>query len=202
MISSMLLNLFINFSCSHCSNRFNSKASLLQHVITVHTNIKNHICDTCGKKFSSPTAMRVHMKSHSNERLYKCKLCIYAGRTASALYVHMSTHANDLCVCEVCSKTFKSSRNLNDHLRRVHNKIKKHQCSYCGKRFVDRYVLSVHLRHHTGVRPYKCTKCEKTFIRSDGLKEHMAIHSQRIAFDCEKCAKKFRSRRGRAKHIC
>ncbi|GJQ69060.1 hypothetical protein Trydic_g6224 [Trypoxylus dichotomus] len=188
--------------CIHCLNRFNSKASLAQHIITVHTDIKNHICCTCGKKFSSKTALKVHMKSHSNERLYKCKLCSYAGRTASALYVHMSTHSDYMCICEVCSKTFKSTRNLNDHLRRVHNESKKHECNYCGKRFVDKYMLSIHIRCHTGVRPYKCTLCEKAFIRSDGLKEHLATHGDRILYECQKCGKKFTSKKGIARHTC
>lgn len=133
--------------CDQCSGRFNSRAALAQHIITVHTDIKNHICETCGKKFSSKTAMKVHMKSHSDERLYPCKLCNYAGRTASAVYVHMATHANDLCVCDVCSKIFKSSRNLNDHLRRVHCRDKKHRCNYCDKKFVDKYMLTVHMRY-------------------------------------------------------
>lgn len=86
------------------------------------------------------------MKSHSDERLYPCKLCNYAGRTASAVYVHMATHASDVCVCEVCSKTFKSGRNLNDHLRRVHCREKKHRCNYCERKFVDKYMLTVHMR--------------------------------------------------------
>ncbi|KAK4883131.1 hypothetical protein RN001_006450 [Aquatica leii] len=175
------------FKCDQCDGRFNSNASLSQHTITVHTDIKDHICETCGKRFSSQTAMRVHIKSHSDKRLYPCKLCNYAGRTASAIYVHMSTHANDLCVCEICSKTFKSTRNLNDHLRRSHTKEKKHQCTYCDKKFVDKYMLSVHIRCHTGVRPYRCTYCQKSFIRSDGLKEHMATHGQRVLHECKSC---------------
>lgn len=190
------------FRCTQCGGRFNSKAALGQHTITVHTDIKEHICETCGKLFSSQTSMRVHMKSHSDERLYPCKLCDYSGRTASAIYIHMSTHANDLCVCEVCSKTFKSNRNLNDHLRRVHTKEKKHQCSYCDKKFVDRYMLRVHVRCHTGVRPYQCTFCEKTFIRSDGLKEHITTHGQRVLHDCKFCGKKFTSKRGLTRHSC
>ncbi|XP_031332750.1 gastrula zinc finger protein XlCGF52.1-like isoform X2 [Photinus pyralis] len=190
------------FRCTQCGGRFNSNAALAQHTITVHTDIKDHICEVCGKRFSSQTAMRVHMKSHSDERLYPCKLCDYAGRTASAIYVHMSTHANDMCVCEVCSKTFKSNRNLNDHLRRVHTKEKKHTCSYCDKKFVDRYMLSVHIRCHTGVRPYQCNFCKKSFIRSDGLKEHIAIHGQRIMHDCKLCGKKFTSKRGLTRHSC
>ncbi|KAF5298636.1 hypothetical protein FQR65_LT09732 [Abscondita terminalis] len=173
------------FKCVDCGGRFNSNAALSQHIITVHTKIKDHVCETCGKRFSSQTSMRVHMKSHSDKRLYPCKLCNYAGRTASAIYVHMSTHANDTCVCEFCSKTFKSTRNLNDHLRRSHTKEKKHQCT-C----------------HTGVRPYRCTFCEKSFIRSDGLKEHTATHGQRVLQECKNCRKKFTSKRGLTRHSC
>ncbi|KAI4457649.1 zinc finger and scan domain-containing [Holotrichia oblita] len=150
--------------CTQCLNRFNSRASLQQHIITVHTDIKDYVCSTCGKKFSSKTSMRVHMKSHSNERLYKCKLCSYAGRTASAVYIHMSTHENYFCICEVCSKTFKSMRNLNDHLRRVHSETRKHECNYCGKKFIDKYILSVHIRRHTGARPYNVRYVRKLLL--------------------------------------
>lgn len=188
--------------CPQCSSRFNSRAALQQHIITIHTDRKDHICETCGKRFSSKTAMTVHLRSHSDERLYRCKLCDYAGRTASAVYVHMSTHAKEVCVCEVCSKIFKSTRNLNDHLRRVHSKEKKHKCTYCDKKFVDKYMLTVHVRCHTGVRPYQCRLCDKAFIRSDGLKEHMAIHGERTWYDCDKCGRKFASKKGVTRHHC
>ncbi|XP_044258365.1 zinc finger protein 502-like isoform X2 [Tribolium madens] len=188
--------------CSQCHSCFNSRAALQQHIITIHTDRKDHICEACGKRFSSKTAMTVHLKSHSDERLYECKLCNYKGRTASAVYVHMSTHAREICVCEVCSKIFKSNRNLNDHIRRVHSKEKKHKCTYCDKKFVDRYMLTVHVRCHTGVRPYACHLCEKAFIRSDGLKEHLATHGERVWFKCDKCGRKFASKKGVTRHHC
>ena len=146
--------------------------------------------------------MTVHSRSHSDERLYKCKSCDYAGRTASALYVHMSTHSQETCVCEVCSKIFKSNRNLNDHLRRTHRKEKNHQCTRCDKKFVDRYRLTVHMRCHTGVKPYVCRLCDKAFIRSDGLKDHMATHGDRVWYPCEKCGRKFASKKGVTRHNC
>lgn len=188
--------------CVQCSRSFNCKGTLDQHYVAIHTKVKDQICEICGKRFSTQTAMKVHMKSHSNERLYPCKLCSYAGRTASALYIHMSTHSTSLCICQVCSKTFKSNRNLYDHLRRVHSKIKRHQCNYCDKKFVDKYMLKVHLRYHTGLRPYQCKLCDKSFIRSDGLKEHMATHGERAAYYCGECGKKFACRRSITRHSC
>ncbi|KAJ8951196.1 hypothetical protein NQ314_007697 [Rhamnusium bicolor] len=188
--------------CTHCSHRFGSKATLQQHIITVHTDIKDHICEACGKRFSSKTSMNVHLKTHKEKREYTCKLCNYAGRTSSALYIHMATHAKEMHCCEMCPKVFKSSRNLSDHLRRAHSKEKKHQCSYCDKKFVDRYMMMVHVRTHTGVRPYKCKLCDKAFIRSDSLKEHMVTHGSRTFYDCSQCMKKFTSKRGYARHNC
>lgn len=146
--------------------------------------------------------MNVHIRSHSNERQYKCKVCDYAGRTSSAVYVHMSTHSTDICVCEVCSKIFKSTKNLNDHLRRVHRKEKKHQCGFCDKKFTDKYRLNVHVRCHTGIRPYICNLCDKAFIRSDGLKQHLAIHGDRIFHVCDKCGRKFASKKSVTRHQC
>ncbi|KAJ8919014.1 hypothetical protein NQ315_016919, partial [Exocentrus adspersus] len=190
------------FVCSQCSHRFNSGATLKQHIITVHTNIKDHVCEQCGKSFSSKTAMNVHLKTHRDERPYACKLCSFTGRTSSSIYIHMATHAREIHGCEICPKTFKSWRNLADHQRRVHSKLKKHECSYCDKKFVDNYMLQVHIRTHTGLRPYLCTLCGKSFIRSDSLKEHMATHGTRKLYDCNQCLKKFASKRGFARHSC
>lgn len=125
-----------------------------------------------------------------------------AGRTSSSIYIHMATHAKEIHGCEICPKTFKSWRNLADHLRRVHSKEKKHECSYCNKKFVDNYMLKVHIRTHTGLRPYQCKLCDKAFIRSDSLKEHMATHGSRKLYDCNQCMKKFTSKRGYARHSC
>ncbi|XP_017782443.1 PREDICTED: gastrula zinc finger protein XlCGF52.1 isoform X2 [Nicrophorus vespilloides] len=186
--------------CNLCLRQFNSQSGLDEHVLMVHSDIRDQICETCGKGFSTRTALRVHMKSHSEERLYPCEKCSYAARTASALYIHKSTHEADQCVCDVCSKTFKSARNLRDHLQRAHTTDKKHKCPHCDARFLQKYKLNIHVRTHTGVRPYKCPECEKTFNRSDGLKEHLLVHSKRVSFDCAECGKRFASQRSVSRH--
>ncbi|XP_025832298.1 zinc finger protein 664-like [Agrilus planipennis] len=203
--SGMKLHLIIHtdrFKCDKCGGRFNSRCNLDIHMIKVHTNIKTHVCDTCGKCFSCQSSLKVHLRTHSEKRLYRCTECDYMGRTAAALYAHKTTHSYDLRVCQHCPKTFKSGRNLKDHLRRVHSKEKKHRCPKCNKTFVDKYMLSIHQRWHTGDRRYKCNICSKAFIRSDGLNNHMDTHEFHAKYDCQRCGKKFKMKRSVVRHTC
>ncbi|GLV31714.1 Phosphomevalonate kinase [Carabus blaptoides fortunei] len=172
------------YKCAQCNWRFCNSTMLRQHVESVHIRLKTHVCETCGKSFTSTTSLHTHIKIHSNVRAYTCKICDYSGRTASALYTHMARHENGLHVCEVCAKSFKSFRSLRDHTRRVHSEKKKHECGFCPKKF-----LTVHTRTHTGARPYQCTICDRAFVRSDGLREHLATHGQRASYNCEQCDK-------------
>lgn len=144
------------------------------HDFLVHNEIREHVCETCGKRFKTKSALKTHNKSHSDIRAYPCKLCSYAGRTASGLYTHMTQHANDQIVCDVCAKIFTSRRRLNDHKWRIHNPEKKHECSFCLKKFAQKSKLTVHIRVHTGDRPYSCKLCARAFARSEVCRAHEA----------------------------
>ncbi|XP_060525625.1 zinc finger protein 271-like isoform X2 [Cylas formicarius] len=190
------------FKCLVCLQCFNSRAMLNDHMASIHTKMKNHVCEVCAKVFSTKSSLSMHLKTHKDNKDYKCGKCQYATRTSAALYIHMSTHSNEVHICEYCSKIFKSNRNLSDHLKRVHCKIKRHHCTYCNKTFAMRYQLETHVRIHTGVHPYHCGNCPKTFARSDNLKEHMNTHQRSIFFNCCTCSKTFLTRRGLKKHKC
>jgi hypothetical protein len=48
-------------------------------------------------------------------------------------------------------------------IERIHSGIKPHACDFpkCGKRFIQRSALNVHIRVHTGVKPHVCERCDK-----------------------------------------
>ncbi|XP_077551993.1 uncharacterized protein LOC144166332 [Haemaphysalis longicornis] len=78
------------------------------------------------------------------------------------------THSHRLLRCQQCSYVTPSSSNLKRH-RCLHTSECPHQCSHCGKAFVQKFHLAARLHVHTGERPFHCCLFPGSLTQKAGL---------------------------------
>ncbi|XP_052864648.1 zinc finger protein 808-like [Anopheles cruzii] len=230
--------------CEKCEKTFSSVSALTVHN-RLHTGIHPYKCEICSKTFPQYNNLKHHMKKHeaglekstpggictnstssissvgsdpaaaaellesgvagtvapsstgqmvpsstTNTFDFKCQICSKLYKCSSELQEHLRQHGRDRPnQCEFCSKVFPRSSHLIIHRRR-HTGERPFKCKYCDKAFVDSRALSVHTRLHTGER-VKCEICEKTFASSSGLIVHRRIHTGVHPYKCDYCEKSF-----------
>ena len=83
----------------------------------------------------------------------------------------------------------------------VHRKTPTFQCTYknCGKWFMHKWELTVHLKKHDG-NEFKCDTCDFLTNLEKQLKEHQRKHTDDCAYQCKICNKGFHYRSGLKRH--
>ncbi|XP_039279537.1 zinc finger protein 184 isoform X2 [Nilaparvata lugens] len=131
------------FVCSLCGKKCASEFLLKKHS-NIHS--PSNLCPICGKLFSHPHNMSIHMRVHSGERPFECTICKWKFPRKDHLKRHMDTHTG----------------------------VKPHKCSICDKTYRRSTHLNRHRKSHTGEKPYHCVVCNKMFSDINFLKRHQA----------------------------
>ena len=159
------------FKCSECNVTKRTIKELNAHHEECHNP---QICGVCGKLFKLASSLARHMYEHNRPK-FSCDKCDYMCQFASELTTH----------------------------KIVHHKNPSHQCmkANCGKWFMRKWDLTLHLQKHEGVR-HTCEHegCSFYADTKKQLNEHRKKHTDDYSHVCTQCGKGFKYRSGLKRH--
>ncbi|XP_066254712.1 uncharacterized protein [Euwallacea similis] len=191
------------FQCDVCSKWFVHKSHLNAHR---KRHLKQFVafCDVCGKGFISQHECASHKNSVHLSSGFVCESCGQKLSSQSALKEHMQLHTKlvlEKHSCNLCNKSYTSSRSLKAHYMKNHSQTKQYQCSICRKSLSSKRTLETHIKMHTGLKDFLCTVCQKLFASKEYLEVHQRIHTNYKPFQCSKCPKKFTQKTSLTVHL-
>lgn len=158
--------------CAICGKEYTVSSSYFYHVKYSHMQIKEHACQTCGRKFATKGSLTQHASVHTEECPFECEECGKKFRSNASLYIHKQTHnGRKSHACTHCDASFRWKTHLARHMTR-HSKEKKHVCTVCDRGFSVKSDLLRHARTHAAGK-INCEKCGATFAQLRYLKVHM-----------------------------
>jgi len=179
------------YKCDQCFKSLLSMESLQEHK-------KTHIfmCEMCPKTFTNENKLQEHRNIHTGEKPFICEYCSLGFTSETYLHTHTKRHLNEnRFLCDFCSKVFSRAKDMIQHKKAVHLKIKPHQCDHCDKAFPTLQEL----KNHKKVPDLLCKYCPKMFKKPSELARHQQTHER--PFPCEICLNSFISQQKLDSHF-
>ena len=169
-------------------------------------------CAQCDYSTTSAILMRRHHRHRYGERNHRCDECDKAFSTVALLRQHASTkHSstehkyNARVACPICDKDM-LQRNVQAHVQRVHEGVRRFECNVCRNAFQTRHSLKMHSSavHSPPVDRrfrFNCADCKAGFDSRMPYEDHVNIHTGARPYKCVECEKTFKQRGVLDRHV-
>ncbi|XP_055595387.1 zinc finger protein 436-like isoform X3 [Uranotaenia lowii] len=142
-----------NFDCCGCQSSFGDEAGLLSHSRKIH-------------RAQAQMRVPVELRSHQTEEHWP-------QRSLQTGDQYMK------CECDGCFKVFKTTKALNQHLRKAASK-KLYACSKCSITRKSLKDLMEHSATHIGDQAFLCCGCREPFGSLEALEQHsLDVHANK-----------------------
>ena len=217
-------------TCKVCNAKVKldkNTTNLKQHVIDVHSSQEPSLKDVKPKASYGPYKIGRNKSSfvwkyfdfvpnikRGGGALASCNVChkqVKVDKSSTSFKQHIIDCHSDLepnvskfQICSFCGKLHATPRGRKDCENRY---TKNYQvfCDFegCGKGFITKGTLKIHMLVHTGEKPFQCTYCGAQFSQNTNLKNHIqGKHSGLRPHQCDLCLATFKYSSGKYKHKC
>jgi Zinc finger, C2H2 type len=184
---------FLKCDRNECKKLFSSAIALLKHS-KIH-KVEKFTCKVCGKFYRRTSALKIHMKRHSEER---CDIpgCSYVAKLKIHIYNHKRLmHESPVFTCDICGKIIKQLRYFKLHMQQHETGTpgvsivtksltsereiaRSFACQYfgCTKQFESLTSLCIHKRMVHGSQSWSCDLCDQNFRDEQSFADHTIDH--------------------------
>ena len=140
-------------------------------------------------------------KKKKNGVFNKC--CIQCLVSAKKSRDKIKLKNKDKFKCKQCDSKFSLNGNLNNHVQRVHSKIKNKKCNFCNSKFSFNSDLKRHIKQvHDKVKDFECNLCDSKFSLNGDLNKHVQrVHNKIKNKKCNFCDFKCYAVGGLNRHV-
>jgi KRAB domain-containing zinc finger protein len=195
--------------CNQCGSIFVTKTQLWDHIRYTHDKTTEHcMCFHCGMIVKTDVGLMNHVKENHKKDVnrtpsqdptkpFKCETCAVEFSDLEIIRKHFrdvhkmvidTPRYQTRYPCPKCDKVNYSHLQLENHINRVHDKMKKYPCTRCTEAFYDSQRLKFHMDKHDGINQHECHICSKTFQNRSLCNRHIkSVHEKSEEHVCQTC---------------